>query len=126
MYYHGHKFHIKNLDDTKKTCDFGITAVFEVTNISSRNDIHPQQSQNQYYSILDDIIECDFNTFKVVLFIVKWDKLWLNQNDPDRMIIQHDNEFTMINTRSFKPVGDEPYVIPSQCEQVFYSKVAHK
>ena len=47
MYYHGHKFRIKKLDDTKKTCDYGITAVFKVTNISSRNDIHPQQSQNQ-------------------------------------------------------------------------------
>ena len=126
MYYHGHKFWIKNLDDTKKTCDSGITAIFEVTNISSRNDIHPQQSQNQYYGILDDIIECDFNSFKVVLFVIKWYRLRLNQNDPDRTIIQHDNGFTMINTRSFEPVGDDPYVIPSQCEQVFYSKVPHK
>ena len=32
----------------------------------------------------------------------------------------------MINTRSFEPVGDEPYVLPSQCEQVFYSEVPHK
>ena len=61
IYYHGHKFCIKWLDDTKKTCDSGITAVFEVTNISSRNDIHPQNYQNQYYGILDDIIECDFS-----------------------------------------------------------------
>ena len=80
-----------NLDDTKRTCDSRITAIFEVTNISSKNDIHPQQSQNQYYDILDDIIECNFNSFKVVLFVVKWYKLRLNQNDPDRMVIQHDN-----------------------------------
>ena len=32
----------------------------------------------------------------------------------------------MINTRSFELVGDEPYVLPSQCEQVFYSEVPHK
>ena len=32
----------------------------------------------------------------------------------------------MVNTRSFEPVGDEPYVLPSQCEQVFYSEVPHK
>ena len=32
----------------------------------------------------------------------------------------------MINTRSFEPVGDEPYVLPSQCEQVFYFGVPHK
>ena len=120
MYYHGHKFRIKKLDDTKKTFDSGIAAVFEVTNISSRNDIHPQKFQNQYYGILDDIIECDFNTFKVVLFIVKWYRLWLNQNDLDRTVIQHDNGFTMINTRLFEPVGDEPYILPSQCEEFFY------
>ena len=52
--------------------------------------------------------------------------LQLNQNDPDRTIIQHDNGFTMINTRPFEPFGDEPYVLPSQCEQVFYSEVPHK
>ncbi|MCH3075630.1 DUF4216 domain-containing protein, partial [Listeria monocytogenes] len=40
-------------------------------------------------------------------------------------VIQHDNEFLMIN-RSFERVGDEPYVLPSQCEKVFYSKVPHK
>ena len=126
MYYHGQKFRIKKLDDTKKTCDSRITLVFEVTNISSRNDIHPQQSQNQYYGILDDIIECDFNSFKVVLFIIKWYRLQLNQNDPDRTVIQHDNGFTMINTRSFELVGDDPYVLPSQYKKMFYSKVPHK
>ncbi|MDF3686435.1 hypothetical protein, partial [Enterobacter hormaechei] len=34
--------------------------------------------------------------------------------------------FTMINTRSFEPIGDEPYVLQSQCEQVFYFLVPHK
>ena len=71
----GYKFHVKNLDDMKKTCGSGITIVFEVTNTSFRNNIHPQESQNQYYDILDYILECDFNTFKMVLFIVKWYKL---------------------------------------------------
>ena len=32
----------------------------------------------------------------------------------------------MINTRLFEPIRDEPYVLPSQCEQVFYSKVPYK
>ena len=45
MYYNGCKFWIKILDDTKTTCDFGITAIFEVTNIFSRNDMHPQKSK---------------------------------------------------------------------------------
>ncbi|MDF3681136.1 hypothetical protein P3S38_29620 [Enterobacter hormaechei] len=32
----------------------------------------------------------------------------------------------MVNTRSFEPVKDEPYVLLSQCEQVFYFGVPHK
>ena len=59
------------------------------------------------------------------MFVVKWGRLRLNQHDPDRTIIEHDNGFTMVNTRLFKQ-GTEPYVLPSQCEQVFYSKVLGK
>ena len=74
---------------------------------------------------MEDIIQCDFKSFKVVLFVVKWYRLRLNQCDPDRTIIEHDNGFTMVNTRLFEP-GIEPYVLPSQCEQVFYSEVPGK
>ena len=31
----------------------------------------------------------------------------------------------MVNTRLFEP-GTEPYVLPSQCEKVFYSEVPGK
>ena len=31
----------------------------------------------------------------------------------------------MVNTRAFEP-GTKPYVLPSQCEQVFYSEVPGK
>ena len=126
MYYNGHKFCIKKLEETKRTCDSRITTGFEVTNISSRNDMHPQQSKNRNYGILDDILEWKFNSFKLVLFVVKRYNLWLNQNDLDRNVIEHDSGFTMINTRLFKPLGDDSYVLPSQCEQVFYFGVPHK
>ena len=59
------------------------------------------------------------------MFIVKWYTLRLNQHDPDKTIIEHDNGFTMVNTRLFEPRTD-PYVLPSQCEQIFYSKVSGK
>ena len=58
----------------------------------------------------------------VVLFVVKWYMLRLNQHDPDKTIIEHVNGFTMVNTRLFEP-GMEPYVLPSQCEHVFYSEI---
>ena len=59
------------------------------------------------------------------MFVVKWYRLLLNQRDPDRTIIEHDNGFTMVNTRLFEP-GTEPYVLPIQCEHVFYSEVPGK
>ena len=91
------------MDETKKTSDCGISALFEVTNVSSRSGRHPEVSENQYYGYLEDIIQCDFKSFKVVVFVFKWYRLRLNQRDPDITIIEHDNGFTMVNTRLFEP-----------------------
>ena len=68
MLCNGCKFHIKNLNDKKKTFDCGITAIFLVNNVSSRSDKHPKVLKNRYYGYLEDIIECDFKSFKIVLF----------------------------------------------------------
>jgi hypothetical protein len=75
MWCNGRKFRIKMLDDKMKTSDCGITAVFKVTNISSRSDRNLEETENRYYGHLEDIIECDFNSFKIVLFEVKWYRL---------------------------------------------------
>ena len=50
-----------------KTFDCGITAVFKVTNVCSRSDRNLVVYENRYYGYLEDILECDFNSFKVVL-----------------------------------------------------------
>ena len=86
MVCNGGRYRIKKLDETKKTSDSEIFVVFEVTNVSSRTDRHPEVSKNRYYGYLEDIIQCDFKSFEVVLFIVKWYRLRLNQRDPDRTI----------------------------------------
>lgn len=75
MLCNGYKFCIKYFDDTKRTCDSRISAVFQVTNISSRNDLYPQESQNLYFGILVDILGYEFNSFKLFLFIIKWYRL---------------------------------------------------
>jgi hypothetical protein len=59
--------------------------------------------KNRYYGYLDDIIECDFKSFKLVMFEVKWYRLQMNEHDPDRTVIEHANGFTMVNTRTFEP-----------------------
>jgi hypothetical protein len=98
----GHKFHIKKLDETRKNYNIGINAVFQVTNVSSRNDRRPRESENRYYGFLNDIIECDFNSFKLVLFNVKWYRLRMHEHDEERTVIQHANGFPMIKTTVFE------------------------
>jgi hypothetical protein len=103
MWCNGCKFRIKMFDDNMKTSNCGIIAVFKFTNISSRSKRNPKETENRYYGHLEDIIECDFNSFKIVLFEVKWCKLWMHELDPERTIIEHDNGFTMVNTRALEP-----------------------
>jgi hypothetical protein len=102
MWCNGHKFHIKQLDEIRKIYDSGITAVFQVTNVSSRSDSHPRESENRYYGYLNDILECDFNSFKLVLFDVKWYRLQMHERDEERIVIQHANRFPMIKTTMFE------------------------
>ena len=46
MWCNSRKYRIKKLDETKKTYDSGIIVVFEVTNVSSRSERHPELSEN--------------------------------------------------------------------------------
>jgi len=70
MWFSGHKFHIKDMNEKMKTFNSGIFKVFRVTNVSSRSDIHPEVSKNQHW-YLEDIIECDYKSFKTTLLDVK-------------------------------------------------------
>ena len=49
----------------------------------------------------------------------------MHEHDEEITIIQHANKFLMIKTTVFEKENDH-YVFPSQCEQVFYSKVPGK
>jgi hypothetical protein len=86
----------------EETYDFGIIAVFQVTNVSSRSDRNPTISEDRYYGYLDDIIECDFKSFKSVMFQVKRYRSQMNEYDLDRIVIEHANGFTIVNTRALE------------------------
>ena len=84
MWYNGWTFHVKSMYDTNKIADSGITAVFQVTNVSSRSDKHPRLIKNRYYGYLDDIIEWlqilqdNFVWGQMVSFMDKWMWSWKN------------------------------------------------
>jgi hypothetical protein len=86
--------------------------------------MHIKVYENIYYGYLNDIIECDYKSFKFVMFEFKWYRLHMNERDIERTDIEHDNGFTMVNTRTIES-GIEIYVLPIQCEQVFYSYVLY-
>jgi hypothetical protein len=74
-----------------------------VTDIpSSRSDRHPRESENRYYGYLNDILECEFNYFKLVLFDVKWYRLQMHECDEEITVIQHANGFPIIKTTMFE------------------------
>jgi hypothetical protein len=75
MWCNGRKFCIKKLDKKRKTSNCGITVVFEVTNVSYRSDRHLEVYENRYYGYLEEILECDFKSFKIVFLDVKWYRL---------------------------------------------------
>jgi hypothetical protein len=49
----------------------------------------------------------------------------MHEHDEERTVIQHAIGFPMIKTTFLEKENDR-YVFPSQCEQVFYSKVLGK
>ena len=61
--------------------------------------------------------ECDPERTVITIMYLPW--IYHNP------LCKNDNGFTMVNTRAFE-LGTEPYVLPSQCEQVFYSEVPGK
>jgi hypothetical protein len=95
LWCNGHKYHIKDLDDNKKTLDYGINTTFEVINISHKGDRHPVTTNIRYYGYLEDILELDFNSSKVVLFKIRW--YWVLLQGVERTNIDHDKIFTMTN-----------------------------
>jgi hypothetical protein len=100
-----------------KTSNSVIIVVFQVTNVSSRSERNPLVCINRYNGFLDDILECDFKSFELVMFDVKWCMLRMNEHDTNRIVNKHSNRFTMVNRRNTE-LGSEPYVLPSQRKQV--------
>ena len=63
------------------------------------------------------MLELYIISFNVVLFKVGWYMLHMNAHDLDGTIIEHVNEFTVINTRLLDLVT-KTYVLPSKCEKL--------
>jgi hypothetical protein len=93
-----------------KSITSGINENFQVTDTSHGGDKHMITSDFRYYAYLEDILDVDFKSFKVVLFKVRW-YIFFPQDD-EMIVIDHDNGFIMIKTTRYDPNLD-PFVLPN-------------
>lgn len=69
-----------------------------------------------YFGVLTDIIKLTYGTFSVILFKCEW---W--DVHTKRGVKEDKHRFTLINTSRTLPI-DEPYILATQAEQVYYVK----
>lgn len=110
----GCRFHVKNVEIHRKTQNSGLVVTAKTSCFASRNDNNPIVGEVAYYGVLKDIIELEYPIVgkKIVLFECDW----VSQRSAQK---RDENGFTLVNLSMLKQ-HDEPFVLASQAQQVFY------
>ena len=82
---------------------------------SSAWDTNQKADIVAYYGVIEEIILMDYHVFQVPLFKCKW----ANKGHG----VKEEEGFTLVNVHmNQSALRQDPYVIPSQLKQVFYSR----
>lgn len=109
----GFRFHVKSIENRRKTQNSGVVVTAQTSSYASRSDNNPIIGDVTYYGVLKDIIELDYlEDKKVVLFNCDW-------VSTGRAVKQDENGFTLVNF-SRAQQHSEPFILASQAQQVFY------
>ncbi|KAK7266896.1 hypothetical protein RIF29_19556 [Crotalaria pallida] len=108
----GYTFYTKEQDDQSTIQNSGVTLVAEAMHVSSANDRNPIYVNMSYFGVIERIWELDYSKFRVPVFGCKW--------------VDNNNGFQIddlgfmkvdLNREGYK---DEPFILASQAQQVFY------
>ncbi|KAG1362426.1 hypothetical protein COCNU_10G006450 [Cocos nucifera] len=116
----GYKFRTEQYEREMNTQNSRVMVLAKTESYARKQDTRPKLGDVNYYGRLTDIIELNYyGRFKVVLF--RCDSIDVTQG---RGIRKDSLGFTIINfsrlTHTGDHLNDEPFVFPSQAEQVIF------
>ena len=114
----GYRFHTRKREELLRTQNSGVSVMVEGANYSTSRDRRPVEGVNNYYGKLTDIIELNYSgMIRVVLFKCEW--VDINRG------CKKDGNVTLVNfsykTHTGVNLIDDPFVLASQADKVFYS-----
>nr|CAD1818685.1 unnamed protein product [Ananas comosus var. bracteatus] len=117
----GFRFHTKDVEEKRKTQNSGVVVVASTSSFSSAKDQNPAKGDVAYYGVVKEIIELNYSgKAKVVLFRCDW----VDVRSEGRGIKKDEYGFTLVNFNQLlyrgNHLSNEPFVLASQVEQVFY------
>ncbi|XP_071727959.1 uncharacterized protein [Rutidosis leptorrhynchoides] len=112
----GYCFHIKDVENKRKTQNSGVILEALTNSFSSTRDNNSITRDVTYYGVIKEIIElqCSVDQHNIVLF--RYD--WISTGSRKKV---DENWFTLLNFVGLKP-DKESFILASQAEQVFYVK----
>jgi hypothetical protein len=105
-------FYTKEHDQESTMQNSGVTLEAQSLHISSAKDRNPLYAKLAYFGVIEHIWELDYSSFRVPVFGCKW----VENNNGVKI---DDHGFIKVD---FNRVGyrNEPFILASQAEQVFY------
>lgn len=111
----GNHFTTKERDDTRTTQNSGVSLIAKTMQFSSAKDKRPIYCDMVFYGVIKEIWELDYVAFRIPLF--KCD--WVESNNG---VYTDKYGFTFVNLSRLGH-KEEPFVMASQVQQVFYVNI---